>query len=235
MFPYQKITSGLLGASLAVGAMELANEAFAVDAVTPVPASATLNETFHIQHGENLNVQSRVNRFSGALTSAEAPLYEGPVNWVNYPIGLDLTVGTVLGLFGGLFGAGVGLCNGVYNERKNDNESPFKKALAGAGLGFIIPFGIGLYSHESIKILQFETTVSSSITEKPHNETFDSGKRKVEKGPFYRQSIQIPETDLSLHANNFGQPFLDGEKIKASFFLDNNNHIVFWYAEPAIK
>lgn len=72
----------------------------------------------------------------------------------------------------------------------------------------------------------------------PHSETHrvQNGKyaRNVESGPYFGQVASIPETDLLLANNHLGAPLLPGEKIKATFYIDQSDHsIVWWSATPA--
>jgi hypothetical protein len=229
MFASADLKSAVIGTGILLSSIGLTTaSANAQERTRPHDQNATPTQVE--KNADLLDTASRVDRLSGPLAGVRPPAYDGPIAWASYLTpGSTMALGAVVGVAFGAVGGVLGMITSY------DDRISRRNAMAGAAIGLAIPLGFA-GSLEQIKVIDFPTVVRSIESDTPpHYETRQSGQSTVTTGPYFGQVVSIAETDIPLASNNFNAPLIPGQKINARFYINSDNQIVGWNAQPGAR
>ncbi len=172
---------------------------------------------------------SKPNQASGLpgqrlqLEGTIAPKYDGPVAW-NTKTFDPFGVVALSGIFGL---AAMGLASKVTNNNKTIVKS-------GLIVGGTVAAMLSLAASDS-RSITFSTQVDEIVSSgAPYNIERFNGKSTSRSGPHFPQTLRIAQTDLLLSASAEKAPFVPGQKIIATFVVEQGSDaILYWSATPA--
>jgi hypothetical protein len=190
---------GALGTSILLSSLGLTGGISEANSSTVEPPNQAA--AVKVEPNGILDQSTHVDRLSGPLQHAKAPIYDGPVAWG----GADVSV--LLGTLAGITGAlGSGMLTHVVTQDT-------KKTLAGMTIGgLVLGFAVGGSVYQPTEVISFETRIQSV------ERTFDPIGKTMNN---FSQHLRIPETDLLLFAEGLSSPFVEGQKVNVNFFMED--------------
>lgn len=157
--------------------------------------------------------------FSGALAQVKPPEYDGPVRWSS--VSTDRFASAAIGGFAGAFGGGP-LAAMLHLQ----SATGFFAAVGCCAV--LGGWALAKLCKPSVERISFNTTVLDVLAASPaHYERHG----RISGGPYFRQTLAIPECPLPLSASFAAAPCIPGQKIVAEFFVDRlTGEIVSWIA-----
>lgn len=224
--------NALIGCSIAFSSATLTNE---VEAATPQnPPDNIATETVSPQDLPELSVVSFANKkLSGPLSECKMPIYDGPIRSTDgeYPKTGLMAAGAAVA--GAVAGASI-FRLGNWKNNQDKNSAGFIGALIGAAW-----VGCGSYAVISTaqepSSISFSTRVSEVVDEDIAHFAHHGGGSYSTSHNLYDQLIYIPEIPAPIVARQHQAPFIPGQSVDVTVYLDQDGHIEGCSTQPGTR